>query len=656
MTQKRPYGTWDSPIGVDDLTARTVTLSQLRVDRDATMWVEGRANQGGRNVLLRKGRVGITEEVLPMIEGTILPDVRTRVHEYGGRAYAVHEGVIVFSHAGDDRVYKFDLNDQTPGIIPLTELSKRRYGDFHIADVRDVVYAVCEDHTGEGEPKNYLVSIPLDGSGAREPERVKTLYDKTDFVAAPTLSPDGTKLAWLTWNHPHMPWTSAKLHVASISFEGDIDQMVTVVGQKDVAVYEPRWTAAGDLIHVDDSSGWANLYRTEGFEWHEGEDLNAWTTRLRTRRLHPSQKAFSHPHWQLGLHSFDNLDEDHLICSWAEGPYWHLGTVRLDNGQLETWHTDWRPLGNVAAYNGRVVMLADSDTRTPAIVQIKNGEVTELRSSTWTDLPERVISKPEPIEWPTEDGEISHGYYYPPASPSFTAPEGELPPLIVMIHGGPTSAARPGLTLSQQFWTSRGFAILDVNHRGSTGWGRPYRERLNGNWGEMVVSDAETGVQYLVDKGLADPKRVAIRGGSAGGFATLLALATSKTFTAGTSLYGIADLAALVKETHKFESRYIGRLVGSSDLSDPVWAEKSPINHIENVEAPLLLLQGSEDHVVPPSQAQMMKDALEKLGRTVQLKIYEGEGHGFVRSDTIQDALLTELDFYKHAWGIASAK
>ena len=249
MTQKRPYGTWDSPIGVDDLTARTVTLSQLRVDRDATMWVEGRANQGGRNVLLRKGRVGITEEVLPMIEGTILPDVRTRVHEYGGRAYAVHEGVIVFSHAGDDRVYKFDLNDQTPGIIPLTELSKRRYGDFHIADVRDVVYAVCEDHTGEGEPKNYLVSIPLDGSGAREPERVKTLYDKTDFVAAPTLSPDGTKLAWLTWNHPHMPWTSAKLHVASISFEGDIDQMVTVVGQKDVCLLYTS-DAADDCCRV----------------------------------------------------------------------------------------------------------------------------------------------------------------------------------------------------------------------------------------------------------------------------------------------------------------------------------------------------------------------------------------------------------------------
>lgn len=654
MTQTRAYGTWDSPISVEDLTARTVTLSQLRVDGDATLWVEGRPNQGGRNVLLRRGPAGITEEVLPMIEGSTLPDVRTRVHEYGGRAYAVSDGVIVFSHAGDNRVYKYDINNAQDGITPLTQLNKCRYGDFEIADVRDLVYAVCEDHSGDGEPENYLVSIPLDGSGARDADRVTRVFSGTDFVMAPTISPDGTKLAWLTWNHPHMPWTGAQLRVASLDFSGNIDRQLTLIKEEDVAVYEPRWTLSGDLIHVDDSNGWANLYRTEGFNWIEGEEANQWMTRLRTRRLHPSEKAFSHPHWQLGLHSFDNLDDEHLVCSWAEGDYWHLGTIRIDNGELETWETGWWPVGNIVAAERRVAMLADSATETPAIVEIKNGEVKELRSSTWTDLTPELVSKAQAISWDTRDGEVSHGFYYPPASLEFVGPEGELPPLIVMVHGGPTSAARPGLSLSKQYWTSRGFAVLDVNHRGSTGYGRPYRERLNGHWGVMDVNDAADGVQYLADQGWIDPRRVAIRGGSAGGFTTLAALASSSVFTAGTSLYGIADLRVLAEETHKFESRYLGRLIGSQDPSDPIWQERSPINHIENIKAPLLLLQGSDDHVVASSQAHMMKNALEKLGRTVKLKIYEGEGHGFVRDETIRDAYETELAFYREAWGMKS--
>ncbi|MDI9587774.1 MAG: prolyl oligopeptidase family serine peptidase [Acidobacteriota bacterium] len=653
MTKKSPYGTWESPINTEDLTSRTVTLSQLRVDGQSTMWVEGRPNQGGRNVLLRRDPLGQTEEVLPMIEESVLPDVRTRVHEYGGRAYAVHEGVVVFSHAKDDRVYRYDLNNPSDGIIPLTELSNRRYGDFEIAEVRGIVYAVCEDHTVEGEPENYLVSIPLDGSGARDSSLIHRIFEGTDFVMAPTLSTDGTKLAWVTWNHPQMPWTQSQLHVASVDFDGEIIEKMTLVDEEGVAVYEPRWTLTGDLIHVDDSNGWANLYRTEGFEWRENEGVNEWMNRLRTRRLHPSERAFSHPHWQLGLHSYDNLDEEHLICSWTEEAFWHVGTVRLDNGQLEAWDVDWWPVGNVAADGGRVVMLADSATETPAIVEIQRGEVQILRSSTWTDLPEDLVSKAEAIDWPTSDGEEAHGFFYAPSNPEFEGPEDELPPLIVMVHGGPTSAARPGLSLFKQFWTSRGFAILDVNHRGSTGWGRPFRERLNGNWGVMDVNDAADGVRFLVKEGKIDSNRVAIRGGSAGGFTTLSALATSDVFTAGTSLYGIADLKKLAAETHKFESRYLGRMLGAQGPDDPVWEERSPITKVENIKAPLLLLQGSEDKVVPQSQAELIKDALEKEGKTVELKVYEGEGHGFVKGENIRDSIETELDFYRKTWGIS---
>lgn len=652
MVTTRHFGLWDSPITTDELTDRTVVLSQVRVEGMTTWWVEGRPKQGGRNVLLRRTRLGITEEVLPMIEETTLPDVRTRVHEYGGRAYAVSEGIVVFSHAGDGRVYRYDLRHPSDGIIPLTELAERRYGDFEIDLVRGLVYAVCEDHTRVGEAQNYLVRIPLDGSGAREPDEVVTVFSGTDFAIAPTLSPDGTTLAWITWNHPHMPWTQSQLHVGSLDFDGSIIYDHILIDEDEVCVYEPRWTLGGDLIHVDDSTGWANLYRTEGFAWQEGDTPNGWAHRLRSRRLHPATKAFSQPHWQLGLHSYDNLDEDHLICSWTENGLWHLGSVRLDNGQLERWDIGWWPAGNVASDQGRVVLLADSPEQTASIIEVTGGRTTVLRTSTYAELDGKFIARAKSISWPTRDGETSHGFLYLPRNPNFVGPDDERPPLIVMVHGGPTAAARPGLALDKQYWTSRGFAVLDVNHRGSSGWGRAYRTRLNGHWGEMDIEDCADGVQYLVDAGLIDPAQVAIRGASAGGFTTLAALARSDVFTAGTALFGIGDLRTLGGETSKFESRYLGRLLGSLDPSDPVYSERSPINNIALITAPLLLLHGREDTVVPCSQAVQIKDALDDLGRVVELKLYDGEGHGFIKAETVADAIETERVFYLTAWAI----
>ncbi len=652
MAVRQAYGTWHSPVTTDEITARSVVLSQVRISGTHTLWVEGRANQGGRNVLLRRNALGVTEEILPMIEGVTLPDVRTRVHEYGGRAYAVVNTTIVFSHGGDNRVFLYDTATPSQGLTVLTQLSDKRYGDFEIDTVRELVYAVCEDHSGEGEAVNTLVAIPLDGSGARDSQAITTVFSGTDFVAAPTMSHDGTKLAWLTWNHPEMPWTCSQLHVGALDFHGNVTTRITLVDEDGVCVYEPRWTLNDDLIHVDDSSGWANLYRTEGFGWADDEDPLAWTTRLRTRRLHPSTKAFSHPHWQLGLHSYDTLDEDHLVCSWSEESHWHIGTVRLDNGELERWDIPFWPVGNVASEDGRVIMLADSPTDAPCIVEIDGGEVTVLRTSTYADLDPALISRAEHLTWPTRDGEEAHGFFYPPANPDYDGLVGERPPLIVMVHGGPTSAARPGLSLAKQFWTSRGFAVLDVNHRGSTGWGRDFRERLNGHWGEMDVDDCADGVQFLIDAGKVDPRRVAIRGGSAGGFTTLAALARSDVFTAGTSLYGIGDLRVLAEQTHKFESRYLGRLLGSGDPTHPVFEQRSPIHHIDSIDAPLLLLHGEDDKVVPPDQARLMERALRERGRTVELHLYPGEGHGFIKADTIRDAFDTELSFYRRTWGI----
>ena len=647
------YGEWDSPITGDSFTARSVTLSQVRVDEADTYWVEGHPKERGRNVLLRRNGLGQTSEVLPMIEGVRLPDVRTRVHEYGGRAYAVLGGLIVFSDAFDGRIYRFDIHDPAAALTPLTPLSKIRYGDFEIDEVRGIVYAVAEDHTGPGEPVNTLAALPLDGIAGRDASEIRTVFSGTDFVMAPTVSPDGTKLAWLTWNHPDMPWTQSALHVAALGFSGELRTEVVLVDRPGVCVYEPRWTLAGDLIHIDDSTGWANLYRTEGFTWRDGEDADAWTGRLRTRPLHPGTQAFSHPHWNLGLHSFDNLDHDHLICSWAEDMTWHLGSIQLDNGLEEEWSTGWWPIGNVGSVDGRVVFLADAATHTPAIVEVRRGQARTLRPSSETEVDSDLISAAQPLTWPTSDGESAHGFFYPPVNPRFAAPDGELPPLVVNVHGGPTSSARPGLRLAFQFWTSRGFAVLDVNYRGSTGAGRAYRERLNGNWGVMDVSDCADGVRFLIGHGLVDPRRVAIRGSSAGGFTVLSALASTDVFTAGTSLYGVSDLRALARDTHKFESHYAFRLVGSDDLTDPVWDQRSPVTRVEDIHAPLLLLQGADDAVVPAAQAQSMYDALESAGRPTALVVFPGEGHGFRRADTIKRAWATELGFYGAVWGLS---
>lgn len=399
-----PYGSWSSPVTGESFTARSVTLSQVRVDGPDTYWIEGHPKEGGRAVLLRREPSGVTSEILPLIEGSRLVDVRTTVHEFGGRAYAVRQGVIVFSDGTDARLYLYDANKPTSSLRVLTPLEGTRYGDLEIDEVRGLVYAVREDHREPGEPVNAIVAVPLDGSAARDGERIRTIAAGDDFVMAPEVSPDGTKLAWISWNHPDMPWTRSALHVASLTFTGEIRKAVTLVDAPEVCVYEPRWTLTGDLVHVDDSTGWANLYRTEGFHWATGEDPDAWATRLRTRALHPAAEAFSQPHWRLGLHSFDNLDEETLVCSWAEGSTWHIGTVRLDNGLQEEWHTGWWPVGNVAASEGRVVYLGDAPTRSAAIIEVRGGRSTPIRPSTEAEISPAMISPAKPISWRTRDG------------------------------------------------------------------------------------------------------------------------------------------------------------------------------------------------------------------------------------------------------------
>ncbi|WP_350257403.1 prolyl oligopeptidase family serine peptidase [Scrofimicrobium sp. R131] len=646
------YGSWISPVTAQSYAGRSVTLTQLRMDGPDIYWVEGSPRREGRKVLLRRNALGQTGEVLPLLEGSRLVHVATRVHEFGGRAYAIKNGRIVVSNGTDDRVYYFDTRTLRAQLVPLTQLDKCRYGDFEIDEARGVVYAVCEDHTDPDHVQHSLVAIPLDGSGARDTSKIRTICDQTDFVSSPTLSPDGSKLAWVTWNRPELPWTKSELRVAAMNAAGEPFKQVTLVDRPDVAVTEPRWTFAGDLIHIDDSSGHANLYRTEGFTTNDGEPQDAWATRLRTRVLHPGPRSFTTPRWHLGLHSFDVLDNDHLICSWAEDSQWHLGTIQLSNGLMEEWDTGWWPIGNVAASEGRVVFVGDSSTHYPAIVRVDNAAVKVVRTSNEAEIDQDYNSRAEHVTWTARDGLKVHGFYYPPNNPQFTGPEDELPPLITMVHSGPANAALPGLSLAKQYWTTRGFAVLDVNYRGSTALGRKYRESLNGQFGVAEVADIVDGVNWLAEQKLIDSKRVAIAGSGTGGFTVMAALESTEVFSAGTSRYGYLDLRRTLTHAPIVDADYLRRLMDSSDSSDPVWAERSPINQLARVNAPVLLMGGANDPIVTPDEIEEVYQKLVDSGKEVAKVIFDNEGHGFVRADTLESAWRTELAFYADIWGI----
>lgn len=651
MSTIAPFGTWPSPITPGTITTRTVHLAQVRVDGADTYWVEQRASQSGRQVLLRRDGDGQIGEVLPLTPADELADVRTRVHEYGGRAYAVEAGIIVISHAGDGRLYRYDVAHRMRGLVPLTIYGDVRHGDLEIDTARGVVYAVREDHRGPGAPVNSLVAIPLDGSAARDDAPVRTLVEGTDFVTSPTLSPDGERLAWITWNLPDMPWDNAVLHVGDLLPDATLGARAELDGGQGYSVSEPRWTQEGELVHASNASGFWNLYRTEGFP-PLGSRREDWTGALRTRPLHPAQATFTYPAWQLGPHSFDILDGEHLIASWAREGVRHLGTIRLANGEMEEWNVGWQPVGNVASNSGRVVMLAGNELELPSIVEVRNGTVQVLRGS-GEFAPEDIgVSFADPVSWETSDGDRAHGFFYPPASVTHRGPDGELPPLIVNVHGGPTSANHAGYDLGVQYWTSRGFAYLDVNYRGSSGYGSTYRTALNGKWGLYDADDVISGARHLIDTGRVDGARVAVRGSSAGGFTALNALVRSEVFSAATSVFGVADLSQLARTTHKFESGYINRLVGAEGADDPLMAERSPIHHVEDIHAPLLLLQGSEDSIVPAEQATAMYEAVRDRGLPVALKVFPGEGHGFRLAANIHRALEFELSFYSQVWGL----
>jgi dipeptidyl aminopeptidase/acylaminoacyl peptidase len=626
------------------LAEKTVGLGSVAVDGDDVYWLEARWSDGGRYVLVRRTPDGVIADV------TAAPhNVRTRVHEYGGGAYAVHNGTVWYSNIADGRVYRLDVDgDLAPR--PITpEGVDMRYADLHVDARRRRLLCVREDHEnlapsstpGQGErppeARNTVVALPWNGGEQR------VLAQGADFYAAPRVGPGGERVCWLSWNHPNMPWDGCELWEARCGDDGGVSDVRLVAGGPAESIFQPSWSPDGVLHFVSDRSGWWNLYR------HGEGEVEALTAE-------PAE--FGEPTWIFGMSRYDFDGPTRIVCSSIAQGMARLGVLDTATQRLTPVplpYTDIGPTMRVGA--GRAYFTAASASAPRAVVQldVATGATTVLRSSAQLDVDPAYISPAQALEYPTENGRTAHAFYYAPGNPEHSVPEGERPPLLVRTHGGPTSLAPAGFDLEVQFWTSRGFAFLDVNYGGSSGFGREYRQRLDGNWGIVDVDDCVNGALHLARQGLVDGHRLVIDGGSAGGYTTLAALAFRDTFAAGASYFGVADLERLAVDTHKFESRYLDRLVGPYPAMRDLYLARSPVHHTERLERPVILFQGLDDKVVPPSQAEAMFAAVRDKGLPCAYLPFAGEDHGFRRAESIVRSHEAELSFYAQVFDFEPA-
>lgn len=631
-----PYGSWQSPITTDLIVAGAVGLGSPTWDGDDIYWVEGRPSEGGRNVIVRLSATGEPRDVTPAPF-----NARTRVHEYGGGAYTVDRGIVYFSNFADGCLYRqaiagIDDPQQVPP-EPITPEGAFRYADLKVDRRRGRLICVREDHTGGGEPVNTLVSVNLD-----DPQDVKILAEGADFYASPDLSPDGSRLCWISWNHPNMPWDGTELYVADVSDDGTLGKPRRVAGGPEESIFQPQWSPGGTLYFVSDRANWWNLYRIRNSI---------------IEPLFPLPAEFGVPQWVFGMSTYGFVSERQICCCYTQSGIWSLATLNVEAKQLRSFDLSYTSFSSVRVRGDGVLLLASSATEAPALMRLDldRAEIDVIRRSSDIDLDPGYLSVPEPVEFPTDNGKTAYGFFYPPKNKNYTAPPGEKPPLVVKSHGGPTAATNGSLSLKVQYWTSRGFAVLDVNYGGSTGYGRDYRQRLQGNWGIVDVQDCVNGAKFLAQRGLADGDRMAIAGGSAGGYTTLCALTFHDVFKAGASYYGVSDLEALATDTHKFESRYLDGLIGPYPERRDVYVERSPIHHSDRLSCPMIFFQGLEDKVVPPAQAEKMVEALSAKGLTVEYVTFAEEQHGFRRAENIKRALEDEFRFYTRVFGIAGA-
>ena len=666
MTQSQilSFGSWKSPITSDLIVSQTVGLgsvtsegfapgsrdrspSRQSRERNSIYWLELRPQEKGRSVLVRLNSDGTTTDITPE-----LFSVKTRVHEYGGGAYLIKDDIVYFSNKSDDRVYR-QVVGKTPE--PLTSESLRRYADFILDETRDRLICACEDHTiPEQEPVNSIIAIAL-ATG-----EITTLVEGSDFYTSPRLSPDGQYLAFISWDHPNMPWDSSYLWLMNL----ESGSKELVAGGTRESICEPKWSPEGKLYFSSDRSvprqsrdrtNWWNLYCRN----HDGM----------IECLHQMPAEFAYPHWVFGLSTYSFVGDNNIVCAYSQNGRWHLGIIDCERGSLargvDTNIKQFRPIKtpytNISSVQttseGEVLFIGGCPTQPTAVIKLnlETETCTILKKAADLNIDPDYFSQPEAIAFPTENGLTAYGWYYPPQNPDYEPPKGELPPLIVKSHGGPTAAASVNLNLRIQYWTSRGFAYVDVNYGGSIGYGRQYRERLENNWGIVDVDDCVNAAKYLVKQRKADENRLVISGSSAGGYTTLAALTFRDIFKAGASYYGISDLETIAKDTHKFESRYFDHLIGKYPETKEIYQQRSPINFTEKLSCPVIFFQGLEDKVVPPNQAKVMFEAIKNKGLPVAYIVFEDEGHGFRQGANIKKALESEFYFYAQLFGFQPA-
>jgi dipeptidyl aminopeptidase/acylaminoacyl peptidase len=628
-----PYGSWKSPITSDLIVSEVVGLSQPTIDGEDIYWVEMRPSEGGRSVIVRRDSAGFNSDATPAHF-----NARTRVHEYGGGDYVVCDGSVYFASFVDQRLYA-QSGDAAPR--PVTALGQMRYADCIVDHRRKRLICVREDHSVAGsEAVNTLASIKLDDG---EQDCGQLIVAGNNFYASPVVSPDGSRLAWLTWNHPNMPWDGCELWVGEFQADGTLGGSRRVVGDINESIFQPAWSPDGVLYFVSDRNGWWNLYRLE--EENKVEPVGE------------MEAEFGMPQWLFGMSSYAFESASRIVCTYVERGISRLATIDTRTCKLTPIETPYTDITYLRAAPGVAVFKGGSFAEPRSIVRLdlSNMQFEVLRRSMQIEIDAGYISTPRAIEFPTEDGLTAYGFFYPPRNRDYRAPDGQRPPLLVQSHGGPTSAAVAALSLSFQYWTSRGIAVLDVNYGGSTGYGRAYRERLKGNWGVVDVDDCVNGARYLVERGAVDGNRLMISGGSAGGYTTLCALTFRETFKAGASHYGVSDVEALAKETHKFESRYLDGMIGPYPEREDLYIERSPIHFTDRMSCPVIFFQGLEDKVVPPNQAEKMVAALRAKGVPAAYVAFAGEQHGFRQAENIKRALDGEIYFYSRVFGFELA-
>jgi dipeptidyl aminopeptidase/acylaminoacyl peptidase len=619
-----PYGSWTSPITTDLITAKTIRFVQNCIDGDDIYWTESRPLEAGRYVIMRRTPDGAIHECTP-------PEyyVRSRVHEYGGGSFTVADGVIYFCNFKDQHLYR-----QLPGSAPelLTPQDGYRYADLVIDQKRNRIICIREDHTGAGEAVNSIVAIDLRGK-----DHESILVEGNSFYASARLSPDGSKLAWLTWNHPNMPWDGCELWVADVQEDGTLQNAVLLTGSRTESVFQPEWSPEGVLYFVAEYTGWWNLYR-----WQDSAP----------EAICPMQAEFAYPQWVFGITIYSFLSERTILSSYTQDGSWKLAFLDTVEKSLMPVEIPFTDIFFVHCGKDFASFFGSAPDRPDSVIRLdtSTGGIETIKQSFEVPLDPEDLSIPQTVFFPTTGGKTSHAFYYAPHNRNFEAPQGTHPPLLVISHGGPTGCAFTYLNFDIQYWTSRGFAVVDVNYGGSTGFGREYRQRLNGNWGVVDMEDCCNAALYLVEQGLADPNRLAIRGGSAGGFTTLACLAFRDVFKAGASHFGVSELEAFAKDTHKFESHYLESLVGPYPERKDLYYERSPVHFAQNITCPIILFQGDEDTIVPPDQSRLMFEAVCAKGIPAAYILFEGEQHGFRKAESIKRALEAELYFYSRVF------